>query len=121
MQRVRKTSLVPGARLCPQLVAGRQIARHALHVCMLPLLTVAASLQVVETGAALTWAFFAFPTCHFDEKTPLLQARSNAPCTLSCKIMHHCVARRKGPGLEAALRYTLKMCRNAAKVAYVRY
>lgn len=39
-----------------------------------------ASLQVFETGAALTWAFFAFPTRHFDEKTPLLQACSLTPC-----------------------------------------
>ena len=30
--------------------------------------------QIVETGAALTWAFFAFPMLHLDEKAPLLQA-----------------------------------------------
>ena len=29
----------------------------------------------METGAALTWAFFAFPMQHLDEKAPLLQAR----------------------------------------------
>ncbi|CAL5228580.1 g11739 [Coccomyxa viridis] len=29
--------------------------------------------QIVETGAALTWAFFAFPMQHLDEKAPLLQ------------------------------------------------
>ena len=38
-------------------------------------------LQVVETGAALTWAFFAFPTRHFDEKTPILQASHAHPHT----------------------------------------
>ena len=41
-------------------------------------------LQVVETGAALTWAFFAFPTRHFDEKTPILQA-SHAHTITHCE------------------------------------
>ncbi|CAL5228579.1 g11737 [Coccomyxa viridis] len=30
-------------------------------------------LQVVTTGAALTWSFFALPNRHYDDKTPLLQ------------------------------------------------
>ena len=38
-------------------------------------------LQVMETGAALTWAFFAFPTRQFDEKTPILQASHAHPHT----------------------------------------
>jgi len=38
-----------------------------------PVTKVPQEMQVVETGAALTWAFFAFPTQHLDEKTPLLQ------------------------------------------------
>ena len=53
------------------------------YACYLGLIV--ASLQVVETGAALTWAFFAFPTRHFDEKTPLLQACLITLCTPSCK------------------------------------
>ena len=31
--------------------------------------------QVVETGAAVTWSFFAMPAVHLDEDMPALQVR----------------------------------------------
>ena len=74
--------------------------------------------QVVETGAALTWAFFAFPTRHLDEKTPILQAGHPHHLTLSDMGTSHRLATgsqhcRHQCGLQPGL-YIAAICNNVS-------